>query len=619
MSFDIDSELDRLQEIKSGGSSQKSRNETVKLPEPDLPDMETDYVTASEFKSKVVQKYPSARNIHEAIEKAVEDVWPAPAFREHQKETIVEAIEALYVKDFDVVTLSAPTGSGKSLIIYATSRVIAHVAGGNSFTTTPLNTLIDQIENDDLIENVVTIKGKNNYKCKHRADYGTPVDDAICQREKDFSCHLKDQSHNAGGCPYYGRKMVAQNSSIAVTNLTYLMVNSMIPESADARFSPRDFLAIDEVQNVENFALQFIGFTVSEKLVPINFDNISDMPGEDASMDEMITWIRELYSEVTEQHKHYAEMDTLSTKENRAKKKLKQFKKRLINFLNDQKNDKHWTRTHDWRKNEERIDFNPVFIGRFLHRYLWDQCNKVMLSSATIPKGNFISEIGLGNHSVYNINVPSTFPKERRPVITSEMVGKMTRDEKDETLPKIAETIEEIADAHDGENGFVHCNSYDIMERLYENMSDEMQERTKCQDQEERELSLNEWLASDKQVFLSVAMDEGISLDGKKCRWQVVAKASYPFMGDERVSYRINELGDWGWYANQAAINLQQAVGRGMRSKEDYCVTYLLDSSFETLIERNKNLFEDWFLESIDCENELQKYDTSPDFTFGTG
>jgi len=95
-------------------------------------------------------------------------------------------------------------------------------------------------------------------------------------------------------------------------------------------------------------------------------------------------------------------------------------------------------------------------------------------------------------------------------------------------------------------------------------------------------------------------MDEGISLDDWRARWQVIAKAAYPFMGAERVQYRMDELSDWNWYAGTAAINLQQAVGRGMRSKDDWCQTYVLDTSAATLIERNEHLFEGWFKAAVD-------------------
>lgn len=119
------------------------------------------------------------------------------------------------------------------------------------------------------------------------------------------------------------------------------------------------------------------------------------------------------------------------------------------------------------------------------------------------------------------------------------------------------------------------------------------------QDKYEREESLEEWFNSDYQVFFSVAMDEGIDLDGDKCRWQVLAKTLYPHMGDKRVEFRIKERNDWDWYNRAAAIQIQQAYGRGVRSPEDECVFYILDSSAVSLIEREAELFNSWFLEGI--------------------
>jgi Rad3-related DNA helicase len=157
------------------------------------------------------------------------------------------------------------------------------------------------------------------------------------------------------------------------------------------------------------------------------------------------------------------------------------------------------------------------------------------------------------------------------------------------------------------------------MQRLYDNLPHYLQERTMLQDPNARTESLEKWFASQEQLFLSVSMDEGISLDDEKARWQVVAKASYPFLGDERVNYRVKEMGDWQWYAGCAVIDLQQAVGRGMRSKDDWCVTYLLDSSLKKLLRKNKNLFEPWFRNSVDCDTDLDVFRNPDDgFSFSS-
>lgn len=544
----------------------------------------------SSFEKKL-QSYDGDTN-RERIGSVVDSIWPAPSYRKHQRKAIIDIVEALWIDNYDGAALSASTGAGKSLILYAVSKTVSKVTGGKTFSTTPLNTLIDQIENDDLLNDAVTLKGKNNYSCVHRMDRGTSVDDAICQRMDGFNCEHKGEYPSQGGCPYYGKKELGKVSDTLVTNLSYLMTNAMIP--TEYGFEERELLEIDEVQNVEDFALQFIGFTIDESKIPIRFEGQPEMPSPSSSMEEMVTWLEGLLGVVIDKKNMLSAKEDLTTAENNEFKKLKRISHKINNFLQDQAEGKHWTKTHD----DGNVSFEPVFIGRFIDRFLWSQAEKYVLSSATIPKGDFLEEIGLGDEEIKRIEVPSTFPKERRPVVT-DYVGKMTKGERRETIPKVVRKIEELAVHHSGEKGFVHCNSYRIMQKIYDQLSPEIKRKTMTQDPDNRTESLEQWFRSDKQIFLSVAMAEGISLDDDKCRWQVVAKASYPYVGDERVSYRLNELGDWDWYNNQAIIDLQQAVGRGMRSKDDYCTTYLLDSSIKTLIQRNRELFEPWFLESI--------------------
>jgi len=70
-------------------------------------------------------------------------------------------------------------------------------------------------------------------------------------------------------------------------------------------------------------------------------------------------------------------------------------------------------------------------------------------------------------------------------------------------------------------------------------------------------------------------------------------------MNDERVKYRIEEMNDWDWYNRKAVIQLEQAYGRAVRSKDDEAVFYILDKSAVGLIKRNREMFHDWFLEAI--------------------
>jgi Rad3-related DNA helicase len=572
------------------------------------------------FKQEIVQRYAEQAEsigIEACIGEAVDEVWPAPGYRDHQREAVVDILKQLYVDDCDVVTLSAPTGAGKSLILHGVIATLANEFGRHSFFTTPLNALIDQVDDDEFIgDELITLKGKNNYQCVHPHDRGTSVDNAVCQRVDDFECEYKQRHHESGGCPYYGRKHAAQSHPEVATNLSYLMANSMIPDTVDSKFDPRELVVIDECQSIEDFALQFIGVTVNDNSVPVVWDDIPTPPDtEDAA--ELADWLRTgVLPPVREYLQRLDTKPELSEQESDHQEDLEQFQRKVNNLIHDVETN-HWVANREVEHADDwSVEFKPIFIGRFLERFLWSQGHKAVLSSATIPKGGFIEEIGLDDRQVGEVTVPSTFPPERRPVYTNDTVGKMTMRQRDQTIPKMADRIASLADHYWSEGnfrGFVHCHSYKIMERIYDALPPEVQTRTRCQDPDDREGSLEDWLDSPVdeegymqqrggQVFLSVAMDEGISLDDWRARWQVIAKAAYPYMGPEakRANYRMDELDDWTWYAGKAAINLQQAVGRGMRSQDDWCHTHVLDESAATLIERNEYLLEGWFMDGVD-------------------
>jgi Rad3-related DNA helicase len=574
---------------------------------------------AEDFRETVVQRYADEVDdvsLDSCIGAAVDAVWPAPEYREHQRQAVVDVLKGLYVADDDVVTLSAPTGAGKSLILHAVMSVIRNEADKDSFFSTPLNALIDQVDNDEFIaDEVVTLKGKNNYQCVHRQDRGAPVDKAVCQRVSDFDCEHKDVPHTKGGCPYYGRKEVAKAHPEVVTNLSYLMANAMIPD--EHSLSARELVVVDECQSIEDFALNFVGVTVNENTIPVVWESVSQPP-RNASIDQYVDWLEmDVFTKVERKLADLDDKPELTENEADQQEDLQQFARKVRNFVSDYQ-DHHWVVETEWDDGDWDVSFEPIRVGRFLDSFLWSQGNKVVLSSATVPKGGFMEDVGLDDRDVTRVEVESTFPPERRGVYTDDTVGKMTYGERDTTIPKMARKIADIADHHDGQRGFVHCHSYSIASRLYDNLPADVKERTRVQDGGDREQSLEDWLAADTdergfaedaggQVFLSVAMDEGISLDDWRARWQVIAKAAYPFMGAERVDYRLNELDDWTWYCGKAAINLQQAVGRGMRSADDWCHTYVLDTSAADMIERNQYLFEDWFLEAVDVEHNLNE------------
>lgn len=538
--------------------------------------------------------------------------FPAPDPREKQKPAVKRILKSLH-GDEDVVMLDAPPGLGKSLILGTVARAI----DGDVFYTTPLNTLVDQLEEDPHIGKwLKTMKGKSHYDCV--SDYAPPgvkVDKAPCQKQSNFDCDIKHTD-----CHYYARKDDALDHPFVVTNLSYLMADSMMKKQGNGNtFQDREVLIVDECQNIDDFALDFVSFTVSRNTVPDDVWKKISVPHQKHEEDEdkLVDWVDNELSEAVK--KALRKRQSKSQKSNMDVEEIEQLQRydsRIDQFLQDCINH-DWIPQIDWagvNSENNKIKFKPVTVGRFLHELLWDRAEKVILSSATIPKipdnnKRWVDEIGFGDAPTLALTVGSLFPVKNRPIITSQEVGKMTYNKKDDNAPDMANKIREIAEFHSGEKGIVHCRSYGMQELLRNSFYEEghrkwFDNNVKMQKRKRREETLAEWMGGDEQLFFSVNMSEGISLDNDLCRFQILAKTLYPNMQDKRTSYRVEERGEWGWYNCQAAIQIEQAYGRAVRSEDDYAAFYILDKSATDVIDREGNdLFHGWFLDAMIEEN----------------
>jgi Rad3-related DNA helicase len=537
------------------------------------------------------------------IDERVEQSFPAPEFREKQKPAI-SAIVEFFEDGGDVVLLDAPPGMGKSIVLYTALDVL----GGSAFYATPLKVLQEQLVNDEFIGNdVIEIMGRNNYECiLPDADPGTTVDKGKCQKEAEFECPVKME------CPYYAQKRRALEHNKTVMNLSYLMAEGMVDPAAENSFGNRDYVVIDEVQGLENWALNFVGFTLSKFTIPNVIEDSFELPDEDKCEDlgYMVQWIQEeVVDAVQEAMSYYQQLPQIDDDSLDEFERLKKFDKKVRRFLEDVKNN-HWTANYDLqirknRPNYKKIKFEPIQVGRFLDNLVWNRGEKFILSSATIPKGDWLERVGLGDKSVRRIKTGSVFPVENRPIMMNHTVGKMTYNKREENMPDAVEKVKQISEHHDGERGIIHCRGYNYIEMFRRaatnaGLGSWYRENVAEQDRSRREESLQEWLAGDKQIFMSVNMTEGIDMKYDKCRWQAILKAEYPNMQSERVDYIVNELGDWDWYNNEAIIALEQAYGRAVRAKDDEAVMYILDKSVEKMIRINAELCHEWFLEAIE-------------------
>jgi hypothetical protein len=100
--------------------------------------------------------------------------------------------------------------------------------------------------------------------------------------------------------------------------------------------------------------------------------------------------------------------------------------------------------------------------------------------------------------------------------------------------------------------------------------------------------------STEPTVLVSPSMTYGVDLKEDLARFQIVSKASYMPLNDERIKKLFKE--DPSWYVNKMLNHLIQACGRGVRTKNDKCVTYILDGTITDAVLRNAKKLPKYFL-----------------------
>lgn len=200
--------------------------------------------------------------------------------------------------------------------------------------------------------------------------------------------------------------------------------------------------------------------------------------------------------------------------------------------------------------------------------------------------------------SYTTIRVPMTFPIENRRIHIAP-VADMAKRHEATSRPLMAKALHRILELYPDQRVLVHTVSYDLANYLHGEIgSDRCLRYTSAQG---REHTLRRFRMVPGAVLLAPSMDRGIDLAGEACRVVVVAKVPFPYLGDRRVSARLRMADGQTWYTVQTVRTLVQMCGRGVRSAEDWCHTFILDKQFvDNIWKRRKELLPEWWREAID-------------------
>lgn len=504
--------------------------------------------------------------------------FPFKTFRPHQKETLEQIGKLIEEKDY--ILINAPVGSGKSPMAVA-------IAAGFNFAhlITTQKTLQDQYIRD--FSDVVTIKGKSNYPCKSYP--GLWCNKAPCRKDRGLVCFKQRFSD----CAFYVQLEKARTAQMTLHNFSSFLYQTAYTKYWD---DPRDVMIVDEAHNLENTLMSFVSISIPVKMTSHKIPKSGDLDRYRRLLIDIKTEFEVELDKIRLLIRNEVDPFQLRQLFDDEEKYSKTVER--IDFYFSQSNPDDWVVKPllDKKTNQVRaLEVKPIFVREFAQNTIFNYAGKVICMSATINKEEFCRSLGVPEYRTAYLEIPSTFPKENRPIYRS-YVGNIGRDTLDEMLPRIARKITNILTQNPDTKGIIHTHTYQITEYIAKNVKSP---RLIIQRGSElREGILKEHIeSSDPTVLVTPSMTEGVDLKDDIARWQVLCKVPYLNLGDKQVRARLDR--DKDWYYWQAIRTVCQAYGRAMRSAEDYADFYILDRNFETLLERYADAFPVWFREAL--------------------
>ena len=504
---------------------------------------------------------------------------------------------------YKYIILEAGTGIGKSAIATTLANMYE-----DSYILTMTKQLQEQYL-DDFGDMLVEIKGRGNYKCNYKGS---------C----DFCIKAEYNLRKCSDCEYnlaFKRALEAEN---VITNYDYLYYVGV----ASQLVNPRELLILDEAHNLERKMLMLSSSELNREYISTKFgiDIFEPLMYATKSINQLKRnpdyWIELCDDLIKECKKRIKKIEgdanktvqvTLDEFESDPSKysnydyvekqnleqDIKTFSSIALGLSNDEL-------IIDLPEKEIILDGKMDIVAEFKPFSVVDDTQKLLdlgnicifLTGTLGSKDKFCEWNNINPEETYYIYEKSPFDVSKRPIYT-DFVGRMSgyRNRIPNWKNKRAiKKIKELLDKHSNEKGVIHTSSneqaYWIMEQL-----DGYPFRFVGGN--DRNIVLKEFTESKENLILvGASIKDGVDFKGDLCRFQIIFKIPYPQL-NEQVNYR-KEL-DPKWFYYQAVMAIMQAYGRGIRDKDDYCVMYIIDSSFKDLFEFNRGFFNEYFIEAV--------------------
>ncbi len=501
------------------------------------------------------------------------------------------------------IILEAGTGTGKSAIATTLANMY-----DDSYILTMTKQLQEQYLHD-FGDMLVEIKGRGNYKCNYKGN---------C----DFCIKAEYNLKRCSNCEYQIAFKKAVEAENVITNYDYLYYAGV----ASSLLDPRELLILDEAHNLERKMLML---STSE----LNREYISTKFGIDI-FEPIMHGVKSI-NDLKRNPKYWSRLcnDLIKECKRRIKKIEGDANKSVQVSLDEFENDPSKYSNFDYveKQNLEQdiktfaeidmglehdeliidlpdkesilannmeisAEFKPFSVVDDTESLLNFGNVRIFLTGTLGSKDKFCEWNNINPEETYYIYEKSPFDVANRPIYT-EFVGNMSgfRGKKPKWKNKRAiAKIKELLDRHKNEKGVIHTSSN---EQAFWIMNQLKGYPFLFVGGENRNHVLNEFTESnDNLILIGASVKDGVDFKGDLCRFQIIFKIPYPQL-NEQVKYRRDLDPKWFYY--QTVMALMQAYGRGIRDEDDWCVMYIIDSSFKQLVDYNRGFFNEYFLEAV--------------------
>ncbi len=569
----------------------KKRLEKKKLTEKDIPES---YVIEDHIWPK--EKVEEFKTQFPYINEEILENFPFEQPRVGQLDIIQDIQEAIQ-QGYKYIILEAGTGTGKSAVTTTLAKLY-----GSAYILTMTKQLQAQYADEF---GFPLVKGRSNFGCMQdnfdsTCNMGTckttpvshnfsclygisknPTLDAGIAFDDSFGNSVFFQSENH--CNYWQQKANAINSPISLMNYDYAILELNYVK----HFGTRSLLILDEAHNIENKLMRTMEVNLYNTRIQKDINKV--ISAQTLKDGQLKDWILEVEA-LQDAYEDIELVNIPANKADRIRSTVSKLKNLRVNL---EKEPKNWVIDAD----EYGVSFKPLKVHHYAKNNLLKYGDVCIFMSATILSHKMFSKwLGLDPDEVYHIKVDSPFNPKNRPVSLS-LAGKMSKSRIKQTAPKTIPILQEILEKHKNDKGLIHTNSYKCQQYIKKHLPNS---RLISHTPRNREAVLKHFEEDENPlVLVSPSMSEGVDLPYDKCRFQVIYKIPFPYLGDKQVYMRQKR--DQRWYAYKTVMTLMQAYGRGMRAEDDSCFTYILDSDVNMLLRSPiyRSLVPEFFKEAI--------------------